>query len=460
MPEVESGVPEQVDGVDLGATDFSEFSTGAGVPSGITAWYPLAEPSPVTPVIGNDAEVGNYIAITGIGDPEWLEGSEALFTIDSFTPVDFTLGEVLGLFFFPEPSDPYSAGGGIMSMVGSDDPGVIDERLHAYVGASILSIGGIDTAGMGTQVRSGGSAPSNATPGVDLGAVQGGWFWLRHRCLRPDDLGRHIISLKYWRYGDEEPADFDIVHQVSYLHSVRIQALITGGGRAVGCYLSVLAGLSARCAYLGFSSDPEIHPPPSIRGSAPPEYVEKAWSFVLDGHVFYVLSFTNMPSLVYDVTTGQWGSWFTGAYDPASTEPGGYWNMYRGIVWKGRVIASDASAAALWELDPSSMLDEGAEDIHRAVTAYQPIRGSASVRQGSLRLTARKEDPNASSTVRMRYSDDGGRTWSLWRSVTLEASSVSKRIEWRSLGKLKAPGRMWDIEDVGGLVRIEGSEID
>ena len=204
---------------------------------------------------------------------------------------------------------------------------------------------------------------------------------------------------------------------------------------------------------------PEWDEPGTVSETA--ELAERAWAFVLDGHVFYVLNFSDRPALVCDLTTGQWHSWFTRTFNPAALSLGsGIWNMFRGIMWKGRVIAADFSDPIVWELDPHSMLDESVDVIQRAVTAFQPLRGSASARQGSMRLTARKEDLGASSTIRMRFSDDGGRTWSTWRSVILAASSYSKKIEWRSLGRIRAPGRLWEIDDAGGLVRIEGSDAD
>jgi hypothetical protein len=186
------------------------------------------------------------------------------------------------------------------------------------------------------------------------------------------------------------------------------------------------------------------------------EIIEKAWAFVLDGHTFYVLNFKDRPALVYDVTTGQWHEWFTRDADYFPL----IWNMFRGIMWKGQIIAADASLPTVWELDPHSMLDEEVDVIRRAVTGFQPLRGSAAIRQGSLRLTARKEALDAPATIRMRFSDDAGRTWSQWREVTLLGNSVSRRIEWRSLGRLRAPGRIWEIEDAGGLVRIDGTDTD
>lgn len=180
--------------------------------------------------------------------------------------------------------------------------------------------------------------------------------------------------------------------------------------------------------------------------------LEQGWAFNFDGHTFYVLNSVLGKSLVYDLTTGQWHGWVTAGEVT--------WNMHRGVVWKGRVLGADAFAPRVWELDTDSELDEGELPIERLVSGFQPVRGSASIRQGSLRLTARRDDPQGSALVRMRFSDDGGHTWSRHHEVSLLPGDGRSRIEYRSLGRIRAPGRLWEFSDAGGLVRIDGVDTD
>ena len=180
--------------------------------------------------------------------------------------------------------------------------------------------------------------------------------------------------------------------------------------------------------------------------------LEQGWAFTYDGHVFYVLNSVLEQSLVYDLTTGQWYGWVTSGEIA--------WNMHRGTTWRGRVLGADAFSPLVWEMDAESPLDEGAVPIERVVTGFQAVRGAASVRQGSLRLTARRDDPEGSALVRMRFSDDGGRTWSRYHDVSLEPGNGRSRIEFRSLGRMRAPGRLWEFSDAGGLVRIDGVDSD
>ena len=181
--------------------------------------------------------------------------------------------------------------------------------------------------------------------------------------------------------------------------------------------------------------------------------LEQGWAFSFDGHVFYVLNSVLGSSLVLDLTTGQWHRWQTAGRL--------FWNMFRGITWRGHVLGADASGPEIWTLDPESALDEGQAPIERVVSAFQPVRGDRALRQGSLRLSARRDAVTADTAeISMRFSDDGGKTWSRFFSIQLRPEDLSKRIEFRSLGRLRAPGRVWEFYDAGGLVRIDGADSD
>lgn len=178
-----------------------------------------------------------------------------------------------------------------------------------------------------------------------------------------------------------------------------------------------------------------------------------AWAFTLDGHIFYVLNTPGEPTLLYDMTTGQWCTWTTGGYP--------FWNIHRGIMWNGLILGASAAGAKIWLLDPAVLTDEGTREIERVVTGFQAYRGSGSIRQGSLRMTAGRQGVlGADAAVTLRFSDDGGRTWSRDYAVELNAGDVSKKIEFRSLGRIRAPGRLWELSDVGGVVRIDGLDSD
>jgi len=178
--------------------------------------------------------------------------------------------------------------------------------------------------------------------------------------------------------------------------------------------------------------------------------IRKAWAFNLDGHVFYVIGTYYGRTILYDATTGQWCLWKTAGRP--------FWNMFRGHVWRGRTLAADHEEGVVWELDPHSMLDEGTVAIERAVTGFMPLRGRTSFPQGALRLTGSTEQEDA--VVTMRWSDDEGETWSGPHTRVIRAVDVVHPVKFRSLGRVRAPGRLWEIVDTGGIMRIDGLDAD
>lgn len=179
----------------------------------------------------------------------------------------------------------------------------------------------------------------------------------------------------------------------------------------------------------------------------------KSWAFTLDGHIFYVLGTYEGKTVLCDLATGQWCIWHTAGYD--------FWNMHRGAMWRGRVLAADDALPVIWELDPEVGTDEGAALIARVVTGFMESRDRNSRRIGAVRLTASVGEPDAVDVqVVLRFSDDEGETWSNPKPITLRADAFDQELKFRSLGRLIEPGRLWEISDAGGLVRIDGLDAD
>ncbi len=77
------------------------------------------------------------------------------------------------------------------------------------------------------------------------------------------------------------------------------------------------------------------------------------------------------------------------------------------------------------------------------------------VRQYNLRLVGAAgrrslDDDVDPLTLAMVYSDDGGDTWSDEDTVEL-TSDTKQRIEFRSLGAFRQPGRIFRLYDNGGI---------
>lgn len=174
-------------------------------------------------------------------------------------------------------------------------------------------------------------------------------------------------------------------------------------------------------------------------------------------------------TLIYDLTTGQWHQWGTledtggGVFDNAR------WNMILGVFWqelKGgdgqpiyATVAAGIESNEIFRVDPESEIDNGGTDneqyIRRQVTGGLSIRNRVFPRQFDLRLTASVGDPAvAGADVNLRFSDDNGNTWVTPLPISLTAGAWSQDLVWRSLGIIRAPLRIFEITDTGGLVRI------
>ena len=170
-----------------------------------------------------------------------------------------------------------------------------------------------------------------------------------------------------------------------------------------------------------------------------------ALSFGIEGHVFYVI---NLPALslsfAYDAQTKQWFQW--GTQTTAQAEP---------QIWQSGTCSGqgDALWAGSWNdgrlflIDETNHSDDGVpirvviagarwieEGVERANNlAIQMVRGVA---------TSVVPDP----LIQMRWSEDGGRTWTTWTQGALgQIGGYRWKASWHSLGLIKQPGREFEF---------------
>jgi len=158
-----------------GATNFSEFSVAAGLPTGITA-FGISSNSPSTVAIVNDSIEGNYFSMDGHSVPSEAWG----YGYDAFDNV-FDFGEILVRIFcdFDDQTNGRRSIGGaarISGLIGrpeiSPDFDTANSGLFVANGPIISSVGTYVDAGSGSLPVS----------GVMQEAFQNGvWCWLRVR---------------------------------------------------------------------------------------------------------------------------------------------------------------------------------------------------------------------------------------------------------------------------------------
>jgi hypothetical protein len=188
---------------------------------------------------------------------------------------------------------------------------------------------------------------------------------------------------------------------------------------------------------------------------------QRCWSFVLDGHWFYVLDLGAQGTFCYDLTTKQWSEFQTISHTG--------WNMRNGCSWDvtNRPVGADSTFPYVWELIPDNMLDEGFRELEHWVTGGVPTRSRTFHSVSALRISASSgyvmgnaNDIPGPIYFEMQFSDDNGQTWNTSpEPILLQEGVTTQDIAWRSLGAFMAPGRIFQIYDSGGLVRIDGADV-
>jgi len=182
-----------------------------------------------------------------------------------------------------------------------------------------------------------------------------------------------------------------------------------------------------------------------------------AWQYTMDGHTFYVLDLGNQGTFVYDLTSKSWSKYETDGLP--------IWNMRNGVVWNTgaeRVIGGDWQGAYLWELDPLKILDDDFRDIAHATSAAISLRSRVYHSLAELRVAASAgilDEADGAAYIQLTYSDDGGQTYSAPIIVMLQTGTTpdgQQDIRFSSLGSFMAPGRIFQLADVGGMLRLDG----
>ncbi len=172
-----------------------------------------------------------------------------------------------------------------------------------------------------------------------------------------------------------------------------------------------------------------------------------AYSYQEDGHVFYVLNFPSANTTwVYDLTTGQWHErkYFnskTGLFERARPE-------YH-VFWNGIHIVSDHENNKIYEMNLDYYSDDG-DAIYRLRRSPHYIGGDLKrVIYNRFELEMDIGDKynlpnNREAKIRLRFSNDAGKTWSNYLNQDLWLQGQYKnRVIWRNLGQ--ARNRVFEV---------------
>lgn len=197
----------------------------------------------------------------------------------------------------------------------------------------------------------------------------------------------------------------------------------------------------------------------------------RAFPFRLDGHDMVVLRLGEEDTLIYDFTTQQWSRW-------SSEIDNNVWRPSVGNNWTGMgkpfyddgltsdVILGDDTFGLLWGLNAEEGVDEHPDPERpnlpylRKIVGGIPMRLRSTQSVGAAYVTADMGNPQlAGANISMRTSDDYGKTWTSHGTITVEPGNYDQEFVWRSLGLIKAPGRIFEITDNGATARVDSLDL-
>jgi len=190
-----------------------------------------------------------------------------------------------------------------------------------------------------------------------------------------------------------------------------------------------------------------------------------AFSFQQEGHLFYVLTFPSANATwVYDVATGLWFEW-------ASTDQQtGQLNRWRAncfCISGQKLLVGDYRSPTIYSLDLNTYKDD--TDY---ITRLRRTQTQSDTEQDRLFFTRLQVDmetgvglatgQGSDPVMMMRYSNDGGHTWSNYKTSTIgRTGQYAARAEFRRLGAGR--NRIWEISMtdpvkfavLGGIVDVQ-----
>ena len=161
-----------------------------------------------------------------------------------------------------------------------------------------------------------------------------------------------------------------------------------------------------------------------------------AWTYQQEGHEVYVISFPTLDlTWAYDIATGMWHKWLS--IDTTNT-----YHRHRGncsALFNGKVYVGDFDNGIIYLLDPNNYTDNG-QEIRRLRRAPHIVTDLQREYLEELQIqfqpgVGNQSDPGQTPQAMLRWSNDGGSTWSNEHWTSIGAVGLYKnRAIWRRLG--------------------------
>lgn len=170
----------------------------------------------------------------------------------------------------------------------------------------------------------------------------------------------------------------------------------------------------------------------------------KAFTYQIEGHHFYVLTFNaGNKTFVYDANTNLWherASFINGAF--------GRWEAEDFIFFQGSQYVTDKFSSNLYSLDVNTFMN-GINYLKILRSFRSPESNMKRVVHNRLQLEGEFGTGINGGTepeVMLRWSNDGGHTWSNYLNRGLgKVGEYFRRVIWNRLGMTKGPPRIYEI---------------
>lgn len=166
-----------------------------------------------------------------------------------------------------------------------------------------------------------------------------------------------------------------------------------------------------------------------------------SYCFQLDGHSFFVLSFpTADATWMYDAATQQWTEWLW--RDPDTNEDHRHRSVCH-VFFNRKHLVGDWETGAVYSLEPEVYTDNS-DPIRRLRRTQTLPRGFFGTLLVDMETGVANADC-AAPQIMLRYSNDGGHSWSNEKLKSLGATGeYGKRVKFGPTGFCKT-GRVWEV---------------
>lgn len=179
-----------------------------------------------------------------------------------------------------------------------------------------------------------------------------------------------------------------------------------------------------------------------------------AMTYQQEGHAFYVLTFPSVgKTWVYDASTGQWHE---RAYRDPATGNLTRWRPNCHVFFAHQNIVGDYQNGNLYKLDLNVYTDNGDPILRLRATQSQESE------QHRLYYESLQVDMQVgvgSGKLSLRYSNDGGFTWSGYKTKAITSGQYSTRIKFGPTGSGR--NRVWELSTTDPIFwSILGAEVE